>query len=77
MIRIEKITKSFGLKTVFNQVSFHFPEGEKISLVGANGAGKSTLLDVLTGVQSQDSGDIIKPSNFALAFCPKSPILIP
>ena len=71
MIRIEKITKSFGLKTVFNQVSFHFPEGEKISLVGANGAGKSTLLDVLTGVQSQDSGDIIKPSKLRLGFLPQ------
>lgn len=73
MIRIEGLKKTFGVKTVLDDVSFHFPEGERIALVGANGAGKTTLLDILTGEQDLDAGQLIKPSRIKLGYLPQEP----
>jgi ATP-binding cassette subfamily F protein 3 len=73
VIRIEGLKKTFGVKTVLDDVSFHFPEGERIALVGANGAGKTTLLDILTGEQDLDAGQLIKPSRIKLGYLPQEP----
>ena len=73
MIRIDGLTKSFGLKTVLNHVSYHFPEGARLALVGANGAGKTTLLDLLTGVSEGDSGSILRPGRLRLGYLPQEP----
>ena len=73
MLRIENLSKSFGSKILLNQVTYHFPEGERIALVGANGAGKTTLLNMLVGVEPQDQGSIIKPTNLVLGFLPQAP----
>jgi ATP-binding cassette subfamily F protein 3 len=73
MIRIEGLSKSFGLKSVVGDVSFHFPDGERIALVGANGAGKTTLLDILTGTLDPDRGEILRPSRLKLGYLPQEP----
>ena len=73
MIRIESLKKSFGSKTILNDVTFHFPEGERLALVGANGAGKTTLLDILTGVTEADTGQILKPNRLRLGYLPQEP----
>ncbi len=77
MIRFDGLKKSFGNKTVLEQVSYHFPDGERLALVGANGAGKTTLLDILTGVTEADSGKIIKPARLRLGYLPQEPNLAP
>ena len=59
MIEIKDVTKSYGRQKVLQNVSFEIMEGELFGLLGPNGAGKSTLIDILTGIQSMDSGDII------------------
>ena len=55
---IENITKSFGIRTLFKNISFHVEEGDKIAFVARNGAGKSTLLKIITGVETTDNGEV-------------------
>ena len=58
MIQIENVTKSFGERTIFSNVSFKIADGEKVGIVGKNGAGKSTLLKIMLGLEEFDAGNI-------------------
>ena len=58
MIQLENVTKSFGERTIFADVSFKIQEGEKVGIVGRNGAGKSTLLKIMIGVEDYDAGKL-------------------
>ncbi len=53
------LSKSYGIRTLFRDVSFHVNEGDQIALVAKNGSGKSTLLKILAGKDTSDSGEII------------------
>ena len=57
-IRVEHVSKSFGVVTALIDVSLHLAKGEVLGLVGDNGAGKSTLIKILTGFMRPDSGTI-------------------
>ena len=57
-IRVEHISKSFGVVTALVDVSLHLAKGEVLGLVGDNGAGKSTLIKILTGFMRPDGGTI-------------------
>ncbi|MGF7232135.1 ABC-F family ATP-binding cassette domain-containing protein [Arachidicoccus sp.] len=52
----EGLTKSYGITPLFNNISFHINEGDKIALIARNGVGKSTLLKILTGNETCDEG---------------------
>ena len=58
ILKINGLSKSFGIKTVFENVSFEVRSGERIGLVGANGAGKTTLLRCLMGQEDYDKGSV-------------------
>ena len=72
MIRLEKITKKYADQKVLESITYHFPQKERIALVGANGQGKTTLLNVITGQDEADNGQIIQPKNARVAFLPQS-----
>ena len=57
-LTIEKINKKFSKKTVLKNVSFTVSTGEIVALIGRNGSGKTTLLKILSGIYSQDSGEM-------------------
>ena len=58
-ISAENLTKSYGVKTLFKDITFHINEGDKIAIVAKNGSGKSTLLKILTGKEIADSGTAV------------------
>ncbi|PQL92554.1 ABC-F family ATP-binding cassette domain-containing protein [Apibacter adventoris] len=58
-LSVNNLSKSFGIRSLFNNVTFHINEGDQIALVAKNGSGKSTLLKILAGKETSDSGEVI------------------
>lgn len=58
-VAAENLTKSYGIKTLFKNISFNINEGDKIAIVAKNGSGKSTLLKILIGKEIADSGNVV------------------
>lgn len=69
------MTKSYGIKPLFENLSFHISEGDKISLVARNGAGKSTLLKIITGADVPDEGKVWVHKDVDVAFFEQEPKL--
>ncbi len=57
-VAAENLTKSYGIKVLFEHISFNINEGDKIAIVAKNGSGKSTLLKILMGKEIADSGTV-------------------
>ena len=62
-MNIQNLCLSFGLQTIFDNVSVKINEYDKVGIVGVNGAGKSTLFNVILGKVLPDSGRIIIKNN--------------
>lgn len=62
------ISKSYGDKSLFQDISFHMEEGDKIALVAKNGSGKSTLLNILAGKDTPDEGSVWVHKEVQIAF---------
>ena len=73
LLSAENLTKSYGLKTLFSDLTFGIAEGEKIGLIGINGTGKSTLLKLLTGKETPDQGEVTVGSAVRVAYLPQNP----
>lgn len=58
LLSVENISKSYGEKTLFQEVSFGVEMGDKIGIIGVNGTGKSTFLKVIAGVEQADAGRV-------------------
>ena len=59
MLKIQNLKKSYGKRTVLDNVNMHIPKGKVYGLIGPNGAGKSTIMKILTGLINKTSGSII------------------
>jgi len=58
-LSVENLTKSFGIRMLFSDLTFGIDKGDKVAVVAKNGAGKSTLLKILCDLEDQDSGNVI------------------
>ena len=71
MLTISKISKGFGQKTLFTDISLRLLRGERIGLVGPNGAGKTTLFSIILGTGEADSGLIELERDIKIGFLPQ------
>lgn len=77
-LQVENLSKSYGDKVLFHQISFHINQGDKVALVAANGSGKSSLLNVLAGKESADSGGSVKfMKDIGVAYLEQDPVFDP
>lgn len=72
-LSVENITKSFGERVLFENISFGLAQGEKVALVGINGSGKSTLLKILMGEETPDSGNLSFRNDIKVGFLSQNP----
>ncbi len=75
-VTVEGLTKSFGIKPLFQNITFHIEEGDKIALVAKNGTGKSTLLKILSGSETADSGKVWVHKDVTIALFEQDPQFI-
>lgn len=72
---VEKISKSYGIKPLFEELSFHINEGDRIALIAKNGTGKSTLLKILAGKEQPEEGKIWMHKDVSVIFFEQNPLL--
>lgn len=77
ILSAEGISKSYSEKILFNDISLGIGEGDKIGLIGVNGTGKSTLLKVIAGIDTVDTGNIIKSNKVRVGYLEQSPAFEP
>ena len=68
MISVKNISKRYGTRVLFSDVSFDVLAGEKIGLVGRNGHGKTTLFRIITGEEEPDEGKIFMPNGYSIGY---------
>ncbi len=68
MIRAENLTKSFGDRLLFDEISFTVSARQRVGLVGQNGHGKTTLFQIISGEEQADSGSIVVPKNYRIVY---------
>src|ERR1700722_1608219 len=75
-VSVEGLSKSYGVKPLFQDITFHIEEGDKIALVARNGSGKSTLLRILSGKDTAESGTVWIHKDVTVALFEQEPVLI-
>jgi len=68
ILRVEGLSKAFGIETLFAGVSFQVRGGDKVGLIGANGTGKTTLMRCLLGFEQADEGQVIIPAGETVGY---------
>ncbi|MGC4079321.1 MAG: ABC-F family ATP-binding cassette domain-containing protein [Rubrivivax sp.] len=72
-LSVENLSKSFGIRPLFSNITFHVNEGDKIALIARNGSGKSTLLKILSGQDQPDSGKVWVHKDVSVALFEQDP----
>ncbi|MBQ6069700.1 MAG: ABC-F family ATP-binding cassette domain-containing protein [Bacteroidales bacterium] len=77
LLSVENLSKTFGEKLLFDNISFGINAGQRTALIARNGYGKSTLLNILTGKVLQDEGKVTFRGDVRMAYLPQQPELMP
>ena len=68
ILNIEHVSKLYGDKWIFDDISCGIQEGEKIGIIGINGTGKTTLLRIIAGTEEPDQGQVVRQNGAKLAY---------
>ena len=71
----EQLSKAYGERVLFENLSFGINEGQKIGLIAKNGSGKTAILRILAGEDQPDSGQVVYRKSIAMAYLPQRPQL--
>lgn len=71
VLNIEHISKIYGDKVIFDDVSYGIHDGDKLGIIGINGTGKSTLLKIIAGIEEPDDGQIVKQNGLKMNYLPQ------
>jgi ATP-binding cassette, subfamily F, member 3 len=71
LIQLADITKTFGVRTLLEHVTWQIGDGDRVGLCGPNGAGKTTLLKMLAGLEEPDAGTVVKPADLTIGYLPQ------
>ncbi len=74
IINIEHISKTYGNKTILEDVSCGIETGDKIGIIGINGTGKTTLLHIIAGTEEADEGQVVRQNGLKIGYLPQSPV---
>ena len=70
-LSVEKISKSFGEKILFEDITFGIEKGQKTALIAKNGTGKSTLLNIIAGLDTPDAGKVVIRNDITVSYLPQ------
>ena len=71
MFQISSLHKAFGARVLFDRVTWHVQDRDRVGLCGPNGAGKTTLLRMLAGLEQPDDGAITRPASLTVGYLPQ------
>ena len=72
-LQVENLSKSFGERVLFDNISFSIEQGDKVALVAVNGAGKTTLLNIITGGEDYSTGAVTFRRDVRMGYLSQSP----
>lgn len=73
IVSLENVSKNFGIKPLFENVTLGLEDRDKIGIIGANGSGKTTLLRVIAGLEEPDTGRVVRAKGKSLAYLSQNP----
>ena len=77
ILNIEHVSKVFGEKIIFDDVSYGIHQGDKIGIIGINGTGKTTILKIIAGLEEPDEGQVIMQNGLRITYLPQNPEFSP
>ena len=73
ILNLEHISKIYGDKVIFDDISYGIHQGDKIGIIGINGTGKTTFLRILAGLEEADEGQVITQNGLRITYLPQHP----
>lgn len=73
MLTVENISKNYGIKQLFSELSFTIHEGQRIGIIGLNGSGKTTLMKIVAGLETPDTGEMSATKGYTTGYLAQNP----
>ncbi|WP_066384831.1 ABC-F family ATP-binding cassette domain-containing protein [Neobacillus mesonae] len=73
MLTVEGLSKTYGEKQLFQEITFTIAEKERVGLIGVNGTGKSSLLKIVAGLDQPDAGKIVTGKDYSISYLQQQP----